>query len=210
VSEDLVRSGFIRSLAKPGGNTTGVSILSPELDGKRQDILIEAVPGIHRMAALADSNSDSPEQLRALQDAARARGLALSIYRVATPDEIAGAIDAAQKSGTEALNVLASSLLYNNRQIVRARIVALRLPAIYQFPEMSEEGFLIGYGPRLVQVYGKTVARQLLALFRGAKPADVPVEQPTKFELVINLKIAKTLGITIPTAMLDRADKVIE
>jgi putative tryptophan/tyrosine transport system substrate-binding protein len=210
VSEDLVRSGFIRSLAKPGGNTTGVSILSPELDGKRQEILTEAVPGIHRMAALSDSNSDSPEQLQALQTAARARGLELSIYSVTKPDEIAGAVDAAQKSGAEALNVLASSLLYNNRQIVRARISALRLPAIYQFPEMSEEGGLIGYGPRLVQVYGETVARQIVALFRGAKPIDVPVEQPSKFELVINLNTAKTLGMTIPTTMLDRADRVIE
>ena len=113
-------------------------------------------------------------------------------------------------AGAEALNVLASSLLYNNRQIVRARIAALRLPAIYQFPEVSEEGGLISYGPRLVQVYGETIARQIATLFRGAKPADVPVEQPSKFELVINLKTAKSLGITIPTTMLDRADKVIE
>jgi putative ABC transport system substrate-binding protein len=210
VSEDLVRSGFAHSLAKPGGNTTGVSILSPELDGKRQEILTEAVPGIHHMAALADSNTDTPEQLRALQEAARARGLELSIYRVAMPEEIAGAIDAAQSAGAEALNVLASSLLYNNRQIVRARIAALRLPAIYQFPEASEEGGLISYGPRLVQVYGETIARQIATLLRGAKPAGVPVEQPSKFELVINLKTAKSLGITIPTTMLDRADKVIE
>ena len=210
VSEDLVRSGFAHSLAKPGGNTTGVSILSPELDGKRQEILTEAVPGIRHMAALADSDTDTPEQLRALQEAARARGLELSIYRVAMPEEIAGAIDAAHGAGSEALNVLASSLLYNNRQIVRARIAALRLPAIYQFPEVSEEGGLISYGPRLVQVYGETIARQIATLFRGAKPADVPVEQPSKFELVINLKTAKSLGITIPTTMLDRADKVIE
>jgi putative ABC transport system substrate-binding protein len=210
VAEDLVRSGFAHSLAKPGSNTTGVSLLSPELDGKRQEILMEAVPGIHQMAALADSNTDTPEQLRALQEAARARGLELSIYRVAMPEEIAGAINAAQGAGAEALNVLASSLLYNNRQIVRSRIAALRLPAIYQFPEISEEGGLISYGPRLVQVYGETVARQIVALFRGAKPTDVPVEQPSKFELVINLKTAKSLSITIPTTMLDRADKVIE
>ena len=126
------------------------------------------------------------------------------------PEEIAGAIEAAQSSGAEALNVLASSLLYGNRQIVLARVAALRLPAIYQFPEVSEEGGLISYGPRLLQVYGETLARQIVALFRGAKPADVPVEQPSKFELVINLKTAKSLGITIPTTMLDRADKVIE
>jgi len=209
-SEDMVRSGFVRSLAKPGGNTTGVSILSPELDGKRQEILAEAVPGIRRMAALADSNTNSPDQLKALQEAARARGFELSIYRVASPEEIAGAIEAAQSSGAEALNVLASSLLYGNRQIVLARVAALRLPAIYQFPEVSEEGGLISYGPRLLQVYGETLARQIVVLFRGAKPADVPVEQPSKFELVINLKTAKSLGITIPTTMLDRADKVIE
>jgi putative tryptophan/tyrosine transport system substrate-binding protein len=121
-SEDMVRSGFVRSLAKPGGNTTGVSILSPELDGKRQEILTEAVPGIRRMAALADSNTNSPDQLKALQEAARARGFELSIYRVASPEEIAGAIEAAQSSGAEALNVLASSLLYGNRQIVLARV----------------------------------------------------------------------------------------
>ena len=209
-SEDMVRSGFVRSLAKPGGNTTGVSILSPELDGKRQEILAEAVPGIRRMAALADSNTNSPDQLKALQEAARARGFELSIYRVASPEEIAGAIEAAQSSGAEALNVLASSLLYGNRQIVLARVAALRLPAIYQFPEVSEEGGLISYGPRLLQVYGETLARQIVVLFRGAKPADVPVEQPSKFELVINLKTAKSLGITVPTTMLDRADKVIE
>ena len=210
LAPDMVRSGFVASLAKPGGNTTGISIFAAELDGKRQEILLEAVPGIRRMAALADANGTLPQQLQALQEAARARGVDLSIYRVAKADEIAGAIDAAKSSGAAALNVLASTLLYNNRQIIVPRVAALGLPAIYQFPAMAEEGGLIGYGPRLDQIYRDIFARQLVKLLRGIKPADIPVEQPTKFELVVNLKAAKAIGLTISEPFLPRADKVIE
>jgi putative ABC transport system substrate-binding protein len=130
-TDDMVRSGLVSSLAKPGGNTTGVSLLAAELNGKRQEILIEAVPGVRRMAALADSNTTAPQQLQALQDAARARGVELSIYRVAEPDEIAPAIDAAKTSNAAALNVLASPLLFGNRQVIIERAAALRLPAMY-------------------------------------------------------------------------------
>jgi ABC-type uncharacterized transport system substrate-binding protein len=104
MADDMVRSGFVASLAKPGGNTTGISILASELDGKRQEILLEVVPGIRRLAALADANGTLPQQLQALQEAAHARGVDLSIYRVAKADEIAGAIDAAKSSGATALN----------------------------------------------------------------------------------------------------------
>ncbi len=134
LAEDMVRSGFVASLAKPGGNTTGVSILTSELNGKRQDILLEAVPGVRRMAALADANSSVPQQLQAMQDAARARGVELLIYMVTKAEEIVGAIDAAKSSGATALNVLASVILWNNRQIILPRVAALGLPAIYQFP----------------------------------------------------------------------------
>jgi putative tryptophan/tyrosine transport system substrate-binding protein len=211
VANDMVRSGFVASLAKPGGNTTGVSILATELDGKRQEMLLEVVPGVRRMAALADANDDTlPQQLQALQDAARARGVELSIYRVAKAEEIAGAIDAAKASGATALNVLASALLNNNRQIILPRVAALGLPAIYQFPVVAEEGGLIGYGSSLEQIYRDIGARQLVKLLRGVKPAEIPVEQPTRFELVVNLKTAKTLGLAIPESFLLRADKVIE
>src|SRR5262249_36528634 len=127
----------------------------------------------------------------ALQDAARARGVELSIQRLARPEDIVPAINAAKASDAAALNVLASALFYNNRTIIFDRVATLRLPAIYQWPEWAEEGGLIGYGPRTVQLFRDVVSRQLAALLRGTKPADLPVEQPTKFELVINLQAAK-------------------
>jgi putative ABC transport system substrate-binding protein len=209
-SDDMVRSGLVNSLARPEGNTTGISMFSTELDGKRQEILIEAVPGLRRMAALADSATTAFRQLQSLQDAARARNVELSIQRITRPEEIAAAIDAAKTWGAAALNVLASPVLFGNRQIVLERVAALRLPAIYQFPEVAQDGGCVAYGPRLVKIFGELVTRQLVKLLRGTKPADVPVEQPTKFDLVFNLKTAKALGLTIPPTLLATADEVIE
>jgi ABC-type uncharacterized transport system substrate-binding protein len=210
ITEDMVGAGFVNSLARPGGNTTGVSILATELDGKRQEILVEAVPGLRRMAALADSNATRSPQLQPMQDAARARGVELSIYRIASAEEITSAIDAAKLSGAAALNVLSSPLLFGNRQIVMQRVAELRLPAIYEWPEAAEEGGFVAYGPRVVQIFRELMAQQLVKLLRGTKPADIPIEQPTKFELVINLKTATALGITVPATLVARADKVIE
>ena len=210
ITDDMLSEGLVRSLAKPGGNTTGVTILASELDGKRQEILIEAVPGARRIAALADSNVSTPPRLRALEDAARARGVDLSIHSVARREEIGSAIDAAKAAGVEGLNVLSSPLLFNSRAFIFDRAAALRLPAVYQWPEMAEEGGLIGYGPLIVSSFRDTMSRQLAKLLRGAQPADLPVEQPTRFELVINLKTAKAIGHDIPAALVLRADKVIE
>ena len=207
---DMVGAGLVGSLAKPGGNTTGFSILAFELNGKRQDILMEAVPGVRHMAALADGSTPSPQQLQVLVEVARARGVELSINRVARPEEIATAIDAAKSYGAGALNVLASAILYNNRQIILERAATLLLPAMYEWPTMAEEGGFVAYGPRLAQLYRDVFARQLVQLLLGAKPADIPVEQPTKFELVINLKTANALGLTVPETLLQRADDVIE
>jgi putative ABC transport system substrate-binding protein len=209
-TEDMVGSGLVSSLARPGGNTTGISILATELDGKRQEILIEAVPGLRRMAVLADSNATGSRQLQALQEAARARGIELSIHQIASAEEITAAIDAAKASGAAALNVLSSPFLYGNRQIVMQRVAALRLPAIYQFPEEADEGGFVAYGPSLVQILRELVAPQLVKLLRGVKPADIPIEQPTKFELVVNLKTANAMGVTVPATLVARADKVIE
>jgi putative ABC transport system substrate-binding protein len=175
LTDDMVGSRLVSSLAKPDGNTTGVSILATELDGKRQEILLEAVPGARRVATLADGNTTSLQQLQKLQEAARIRGVELLIYRVTKPEEIAGAIDTAKSSGATALNVLASPLLFNNRQIILQRVADLRLPTIYQSPEVSEEGGLIGYGPRMVQLFRDIMTRQLVKLLRGAKPADLPI-----------------------------------
>ena len=209
-TDDMLGQDFVRYLAKPGGNTTGVTIFASELDGKRQEILIEAVSGVRRIATLADSNVSTPTRLRALEDDARARGIELSIHSVAHREEIGSAIDAAKAVGAEGLNVLASALLFNSRAFIFDRAAALRLPAVYQWPEMVEEGGLIGYGPLIVSLFRDTVSRQLAKLLRGAQPADLPVEQPSRFELVINLKTAKAIGHDVPGALVLRADKVIE
>jgi putative ABC transport system substrate-binding protein len=209
IAQDMVGQGLVNSLARPAGNTTGVSVLATELDGKRQEILVEAVPGLRRMAVLADSKATQSPQLQVLQDAARVRGVEVSIHRVASAEEITATIDTAKASGAAALNVL-SSLLYGNRQLIMDRVAALRLPAIYPWAEEAEEGGFLTYGPRVLQIYRELLAHQLIKLLRGVKPADIPVEQPTKFELVINLKTANALGVTVPATLVARADKVIE
>jgi putative ABC transport system substrate-binding protein len=210
ITQDMVGQGLVNSLARPGGHTTGVSVLATELDGKRQEILIEAVPGLHHMAVLADSKATQSPQLHALADAARARGVEVSIHRVGNAEEITATIDAAKASGATALNVLSSPLLYGNRQLIMNRVAALRLPAIYPWAEEVEEGGFLAYGPSILQIFRELLAQQLVKLLRGTKPADLPIEQPTKFELVINLKTAKAMGVTVPEALLARADKVIE
>jgi putative tryptophan/tyrosine transport system substrate-binding protein len=209
ITDDMVAEGLVGSLARPGGNTIGISILAPELDGKRQDILMEAVPGARRMAALADPQVQSPAQLQALQDATHARNVELSIHAIARSAEIVPAIDAAKASGAAALNVLATPLAFVNRQIIIERTGALRLPTVYQWPEIAEEGGLVAYGPRIVQMF-RELGRLLVKVLRGAKPTDLPVEQPTNFELVINLQTAKAIGHEVPAGLVLRADKVIE
>src|SRR6266436_1192624 len=213
MTEDMVAEGLVTSLARPGGNITGISLLSPELDGKRQDILIEAVPGARRMAALADSNVTPPRHLQTLQDAARRHGVELSVFGVAGPQEIVPAIEGAKATGAEAINFLATPLFSvpgsRTNRVVIERVTELRLPAIYQWPETAEQGGLVGYGPRFTQVYRQR-ARLVVKVLRGNKPADLPVEQPTNFELVINLQAAKAIGHEVPAGLVLRADEVIE
>jgi len=209
LSGDLVAAGFVRSLARSGGNFTGVSTFGTELDSKRLEILMEAVPDERRIAILADAKLMQPAQLQALQNGARTRGVELVIFTAGEPEQIAPAMDKAKASGAGALNVLSAPLFSFNRRIVIERAAALGLPAIYEWPEMAEEGGLIAYGPPLKPIY-RQLARLLVKVLRGAKPEDLPVEQPTNFELVINLTTAKALGLTIPESFLVRADKVIE
>ena len=209
LSTDLVAAGLVRSLARPGGNITGVSILGSELDGKRLEILMQAVPSARRIAVLADPRVTPPAELKALDNAARARGIELVTFTAGAPEEIAPVMDKAKASGAAALNVLTAPLFSFNRRIVIERAAALTLPAIYEWPEMAEEGGLIGYGPRLKLIY-RQLARLLVKVLRGVKPEDLPVEQPTNFDLVVNLTTAKALGLTMPEALLVRADKVIE
>jgi len=213
MTEDMVAAGLVASLSRPGGNITGISLLSPELDGKRQDILIETVPGARRIAAMADSNVTPPYHIQVLQQAARSRGVELSAFGVGGPEEIVSAIDAAKASGAEALNFLATPLFSvpgsRNNRLVMERIAKVRLPAIFQWPETAEAGAVAAYGPRLTEV-NRQRARMVAKILRGAKPADIPVEQPTRFELVVNLKAAQAIGHDVPASLVLRADKVIE
>ena len=148
MSEDMVAAGLVASLSRPGGNITGLSILSPELDGKRLDILAEAVPGARRIAALADSNVTSPQHVQRLRDAARARGIELLDFWVGKRDDVLRTIDEAKRASAEAINFLATPLFAVNAGVFFAQLTALRLPAVYQWPENAEEGALVAYGPR--------------------------------------------------------------
>ncbi len=209
MTEDMVAGGFAASLARPGGNITGISLMSPELDGKRQDILIEAVPTAHRIAALADSNVSTLQHLKGLEDSARTHGRELVVVRAASANDIAIAINDASTRGVGALNVLGSPMLHLNRRTIIERTRELRLPAIYQWPETAEEGGLLGYGPSFIGIFRQR-AGMVAKLLRGAKPADLPIEQPSTFKLVINLKTAKAINYAVPTGLALRADKVIE
>ncbi len=209
LTTDMIATGLVKSFARPGGNITGISLLSPELDGKRQDIMIEAVPGARRMAMLADANATAPQQLKALQDAGRARGIEIAIFTIRTPEDIAPAMNEIKTSGAAAINVLSSALLFANRRLIIERAAALRLPAIYEWPEMAEEGGLIAYGARSTSIF-RQAARMVVKVLRGVKPADIPIEQPTNFELVINLKTAQAIGHEVPAGLVLRADKIIE
>jgi putative ABC transport system substrate-binding protein len=184
LSPDLVAAGLVRSLARPGGNITGISLFGGELNGKRQDILLEAVPATRHIAALADPTVFRAAELEVLRGAARSRGVELTVFTASAPERIAPAVDQAKASGATALNVLDAPLFSFNRRIVIERAAAQGLPAIYQFPEMAEEGGLMGYGVRLDLVY-RQAAHLLAKVLRGANPGDLPIEQPTNFVLVI-------------------------
>jgi putative tryptophan/tyrosine transport system substrate-binding protein len=209
ITEDLVAAGFVASLARPGANITGISLMSPELDGKRQDILIEAVPGAHRIAALVDSNISTLQHLKTLEQSARMQGKELFVIRAAHAGDLKGAVSDAVAHGASALNVLGSAMLHLNRRVIMDQATALRLPAIFQWPETAEEGGLLGYGPGFVELFRQRAA-MVAKILRGTKPSDLPVEQPSTFKLVVNLKSAKAIGLTIPESFLARADEVIE
>lgn len=214
VVEDMVGAGLVTSFAHPGGNITGISLLSPELDGKRQDILVEAVPGVRRIAAMADAKVTPASHLQALQQAGQSRGIEVLVFGVSQPEQISSSIDSAKTAGAEALNFLATPLFsvpgtHNNR-VVMERVNALRLPSIFQWPETAEEaGAPLAYGPRFVDIYRQR-AQIVAKVLRGESPSEIPVQQPSRFEFVVNLNAAKAIGYRLPTSLMLRADKLIE
>jgi putative ABC transport system substrate-binding protein len=207
-TDDLVGAGLVTSHARPGGNTTGISILSPELNLKRLEILKQVSPGTSRVAVLWDPATGTA-QLKAMEAAARSFAVQLLILEVLGPDDLDSAFRTANKERAGALNVLGSPLLASYSQKIVALAAENRLPAIYQWSEHAEAGGLMSYGPLLLETWRQT-GRLVAKVLRGAKPADLPVELPTNFELVINMKTAKALGLTIPQSLLSRADRVIQ
>jgi ABC-type uncharacterized transport system substrate-binding protein len=207
---DPVGNGFVASLARPGGNITGLSALSPELSGKQLELLKEIIPKLSRVAVLGNSNEPAnPKTLREIELAAKAFGVQLQPLDVLGPKDIETAFRAATKRGANALLALASPVLSDHRTQIVDLALKSRLPAIYYRPEFVQAGGLMSYATSFTDLSHRA-ATYVAKILKGAKPADLPVEQPTKFEFVINLKAAKQIGLTIPPNVLARADKVLK
>jgi putative ABC transport system substrate-binding protein len=208
---DPVKAGLVESLARPGGNVTGVTNLNQELGGKRLELLKEAVPRVARVAALYElANPGSLLEVKEiLPVAARALGLTVLSWEVRAADDFEKVFAALSKQRLDGLYVGGGSLMYPNRKRIADLALKSRLPSMYVRREFVDAGGLIYYGADLAESY-RRVATYVDKILKGAKPADLPVEQPTKFELVINLKTAKQIGLTIPQKVLARADRVIK
>jgi putative ABC transport system substrate-binding protein len=205
---DPVATGLVASLARPGGNVTGVTAMHADLIGKRLELLKELLPKLSRMAVLVRASSPATAQyVREAELAARALGVELQVLAVNEPREFEGTFNAAQ--GASALLVADNAVFTAQRTQIAKLALKNRLPTMYGFGDMVKAGGLMAYGPHYGDLYWRA-ATQVVNLLRGAKPAELPVQQPTKFELVINLNTAMVLGLEIPPALLARADEVIE
>jgi putative ABC transport system substrate-binding protein len=206
---NLVDSGLIASLARPGGNTTGVSMLDTELEAKRLEILKEIAPSVRRFALLNARATTVPARVQAIADVAHALGVELQTVDIRLPTDLAPAFASFRAGGTEAINVLSSPILFGSRDELGRLSLTYKLPAICEWRQMAEAGCVASYG------YSSSEGWAMLAaltdkMLKGARPGETPAQQPTRFELVINRKVARALGIEIPPAVLGRADEVIE
>ena len=206
---DPVGIGVVESLARPGGNATGLSLQQTDAAGKRLEVLREVMPGLRRLAIMANSGNPSAGlDMREAQATARALGLEAVTSEVLRPEDIAPAFDAL-KGNVEALYVCGDPLAVTNRVRINTLALGARLPTMFGAREYVEAGGLMSYGANFLDLYRRT-AELVDKVLRGSKPADIPVEQPTKFDLIINLTTAKALGLKIPPTVLARADEVIE
>jgi putative tryptophan/tyrosine transport system substrate-binding protein len=207
---DPVRTGLVASFAHPGGNVTGLTGFSDDLSGKRLELIREMLPRLSRLAVLWNSGNPGIElSVRAMERAARQRGVELPRHGVRGSDEFRTAIESVARERAGALFVFDDVLMTTHKTQILDWAARVRLPVISQYSELTEAGGLMAYGPDIPDMY-RRAATYVDKILKGAKPGDLPVEQPTKFELVINLKTAKALGLTIPPSLLARADQVIE
>ena len=206
---DPIGSGFVASIPRPGGNVTGSSIQATDLAGKRVGLLREAVPGLRSLAIMANSDSPAPVvEMREAQATARALGLEVVISEIRHPEDIAPAIEAL-KGRTDALYVVTEPLVNASRIRISTLALGAQLPTMHGTRDYIEAGSLMSYGANYPDMFWRA-ADYVDKILRGAKPADLPVEQPTKFDLVINLTTAKALGLDVPATLLTRADEVLE
>ena len=208
IADDAVKQGFVPNLARPGGNITGMASFA-ELSGKRLELLREATQKISRVALLWNPPGSSPDYMKDTQMAARSLGVTLQSAEIRTADDFERAFASVLKGRAEALVVGPGQFLFTHQRAVVEFALKNRLPSIYAWKDPVSAGGLIAYGVNIPQVY-RRAAYYVDKILRGTKPGDLPVEQPTKFDLVINLKTAKALGLTIPHSLLVRADQVIE
>jgi putative ABC transport system substrate-binding protein len=210
IAGDLVEAGLVSSLAKPGGNVTGLSVLQPELEGKRLELLKEAVPKLSRVAVLLNpANPFTTIAWKATQPAAKALSVELQRVEARGANDLDRALARIEAAHPDGLVVIADRFLLSNRASIVQFVVKNRLPSMFSFREFAQEGGLMAYAPDFADSY-RRAATYVDKILKGAKPADLPIEQPTKFELVINLKTARALGLTIPQSLLLRADEVIQ
>jgi len=206
---DPVGNGFAASLARPGGNITGLSTLAPEISGKQLELLREIVPTLHRVAVLGNVTQPGyPQARREINLAADSFGVNLQYVEIQHADEIEPAFRTANKGHPDAILVIASQVVTSHAKKFAEMAAKSRLPAIYWSSEFVDEGGLMSYSVSITDLF-RRAATYVEKILKGAKPADLPIEQPTKFELVINLKAAKQIGLTIPPNVLARADRII-
>jgi putative ABC transport system substrate-binding protein len=209
LSVDPIAGGLVTSLARPGGNVTGLSVLSNETASKRLEILREGIPGLRRLAVLGNgSYAGSIDEMREVQSAARSLGIEVDRLEIRHAADIAPAFDKL-KSGTQALYVCPDALVNANRARIGILALGVRVPTMFGFREYVDPAGLMSYGPHVPDLF-RRAGEYVDKILRGAKAGELPVEQPTKFELVVNLTVAKALGIKLPEAFLLRADEVIE
>ena len=208
ISDDILGAGLVASLSHPDANTTGLTIMSPELSAKRLEVLQEMVPAMSRVAALWDPTTGA-SQVTQTERAAKSLNLNLQVLEVRRREDVVSAFRAARDGRADAINVFSSPFLASLFREIIVLSTEYRLPAIYQWKEHVEAGGLVSFGPSLAAMFRQT-ATIVIKILKGAKPADLPVEQPTKFELAVNARTATALGLGIPPSILVRADEVIE
>jgi len=209
IAGDPIGSGLVASLARPGGNATGLSALAPDLAAKRLELLREIVPGLRRLAIMANVGASGPmQEMGEVHTAANTLGLAVATFEIRRAEDIASTFEAF-KDRADALYICPDPLVNAYRVRINTLVLGARLPTVSSVRDHVEVGILLSYGPNLVDLY-RRAADFVDKILRGAKPGDIPVEQPTKFDLVINLTTAKVLGLTIPPTLLARAVEVIE